>query len=639
MKHLFCLAPISALLSLAALSGCATAPSTTAIPVVAPVPGAEPKPNDGKNHAFTLGSEDFLLDGKPFQIRGGEIHPERVPREYWRHRIQMAKAMGLNAISIYVFWSQHEAEEGKFDFKTGNLDTAEFCRIAQSEGMWIVLRPGPYCCAEYDFGGIPTYLLRHKDLKIRCMDPHYMAAVERYFKVLAAELRPLQVSQGGPIIMTQIENEYGSYAPGHDREYLGWLSGFWRGAGFDTPFYTADGPDEAHIGTGMVMGGALGMDPGENDGQFALARRMGNNQVPTMCSEIYPGWLTHWGEGWAGHGTLSGQLDFFMRRKHSFGLYMIHGGSNFGFMAGANSDSVQGAFSGVAKNYQPDITSYDYSSPISEQGCAASNYGPIREKISSYLPAADKPGPIPAPIPAMRIPEIKMERWTSLWQNLPVPIACDEPKLFEDIGQNQGIVLYRHEAPVPAGKLVAVEAHDYTLVFAGGKSAGTLNRCKHQDTLALPAEGPVSGAPGLDLLVEGMGHINFASYMVGDRKGLLGGVTVDGKKIEGWQMYPFPLKSAWITALPKAQTADGHPGGIFKGHFQLDTVADTFIDMSQWQKGMVWVNGHNLGRYWNIGPQFRLYCPAPWMKKGDNEIIVLDLHQTSANTVRGMLSH
>jgi len=579
-------------------------------------------------HTMTLGPDDFLLDGKPFQIRSGEMHPERIPREYWRHRIQTAKAMGLNAVAIYIFWNEHEIQEGKYDFTTGNRDTAAFLKIAHEEGMWVLLRPGPYCCGEWDFGGIPTYLLRYPDLKIRCMDPRYMKAVESYLVALADIVRPYQVSNGGPIITVQIENEYGSYGPGHDRPYLNRLCEIWRRAQITVPFTTSDGPSDGMLKTGAIPGAAVGLDTGENEKHWALARKI-NPGVPVFTGEAYPGWLTHWGEGWHNGGDLHGLLKFFMDNKKSFNLYVVHGGTNFGFTAGANSGG---------HGYEPDITSYDYGAPITEQGAITPHYLAMRQHLASYLPAGETLPEIPAPIPAIRLPAIKMQRWTTLWNNLPQPLKLEQLKPFEMLGQNQGLMLYRTTVPANAdGKLAFHDLHDYAVVFLDGKYVGTVDRRLGEHDIALPAS--TSAQPTLEILVEAMGHINFAGSMTADRKGITDRVTVGTTVLQNWELFPFPLADAWAAALPQATAPADRPGGIFKGTFDLATPADTFIDMSRYQKGYVWVNGHNLGRYWQVGPQQRLYCPAPWLKAGTNDITVLDLLQTSAAPITGVKSH
>ena len=284
-------------------------------------------------HSFKFGPSEFLLDGQPFQIISGELHPARIPAEYWRHRIKMAKAMGCNTISAYIFWNYHESEEGVYDFATGNHNIAEFIRIVQEEGMWLILRPGPYVCAEWDLGGIPPYLLRIPDIKLRCMDARYMAAAEKYIARLAEEIRPFLITKGGPVLMLQIENEFGSF--GNDRDYLLRLKKVWNSCGIDVPTFTADGPSVKMLEAGSLPGSAVGLDSGSSSADFALAEKV-NPGVPVFSSETYPGWLTHWGEKWAKPDTseLFREVRFLMDNKKSFNLYVIHGGTNFGFTAG-----------------------------------------------------------------------------------------------------------------------------------------------------------------------------------------------------------------------------------------------------------------------------------------------------------------
>ena len=593
----------------------------------APIASAKPPP-----HTFVLGTNDFLLDGRAFQMRSGEIHPNRIPREYWRHRIRMAKAMGLNTLAAYVFWSYHEVEEGRFDFKTGNRDLTEFCRLVQEEGMWLFLRPGPYSCAEYDFGGIPPYLLRYPDLKVRCMDSRYTAAAERYCKALARVIRPLQVTEGGPIILLQVENEYGSYA--NDRAYLQWLHDLWRKLGITIPFSTGDGATPHMLEAGSLPGCAVGLDPGSELSHWDLARRM-NPGVPVFSSETYPGWLTHWGEPWARvtTETICKNVTFLLENQKSFSLYMFHGGTSFGFMAGANADRLTASTNGLASSFMPAVTSYDFDAPVTEQGRATPKYTALRNLIGSY-PPKDKPLPdVPEPIPAMAIPDITLQRWTTLWDHLPKPVKLVQPKPFEMLGQFQGLMLYRTRLiGHKSGPLILRDLNDYALVFLNGKFIGTLDRRLGHDQIALPksdVENPV-----LEILVEAMGHINFSEFLL-DRKGITDRAVLNGMTLMNWEVYGFPLKEQWVVALKASGAASDRPGGFFKGSFQLNQVADTFLDMSGYRKGYVWVNGHNLGRYWDIGPQKRLYCPAPWLRCGANEIIVLDLHQTEPQPIAG----
>ncbi len=579
-----------------------------------------------KARTFSLGEKEFLLDGKPLQIISGEMHPARIPREYWRHRIQMAKAMGCNTIAAYLFWNHFETRRGVFDFSTENRNIAEFVRICQEEGMWVLLRPGPYVCAEWDFGGLPTYLLSIPDIKIRCLDPRYMAAVSGYIKNLAKEIAPLQCTKGGPVLMIQIENEYGSF--GNDRAYMEELRSLWKKNGITVPFFTADGPTPYMLEAGSLPGAAIGLDSGSNEKDFQQAAKQ-NDKVPVFSSETYPGWLTHWGEKWARPDTneLKKEVVYLLETKKSFNFYVIHGGTNFGFTAGAN------AFSPT--QYQPDITSYDYDAPITEQGGPAPKYYMLRNLIASYTGAT--PPPIPAPIPTMDIPPIAMQRTNSVWNFLPKPHRSAQPQPMEAYNQNQGLMLYRTRlVGHKSGKLSIWEPHDYALVFLNNQFIDTVYRDGGKWTVDLPklADGPKD--PVLDILVEGMGHINFAQFMI-DRKGITDRVTLNGMTLMNWEIFPLPMDPGYAqkTAAAPLQPAVQNQGYFFRGEFDLGKTADTYFDLSNYAKGMVYVNGHNLGRYWKIGPQQRLYCPASWLKAGKNEILVFDLHQTEAKAIEG----
>jgi len=582
-----------------------------------------------KTKTFELGKADFLLNGQPFQIRAGEIHPNRIPKEYWRQRIQMAKAMGLNTIASYIFWNYFETEEGKFDFKTGSRNMAEFFQIVKEEGMYLFLRPGPYCCAEYDFGALPPYLLKYPDIKIRCMDPRYTAAAERYIKEIAKITKPFQITNGGPIILLQIENEYGSY--GNDKVYMNWLKDLWRKNGIDIPFATGDGPTSYMLDAGSLPNCAVGLDSGSELAHWDLASKM-NPGVPVFSSETYPGWLTHWGEEWAKVKTedICKEVGFLMENKKSFSLYVFHGGTNFGFTAGSNAFSAKDLPVGITHNFSPDITSYDYDAPLTEQGRVTEKYTALRNLIQSHL-SNEKMADIPAEIPTISIPDIKMERFASLWDNMPKSIKLVQPQPMEYLNQYHGMILYKTQLiGHKSGKLTLREVHDYALVFVDGKFIGTIDRRLNQNSIEIPQTD--SKNPVLEILVEEMGHINFAEFMI-DRKGITERAVLNGMTLMNWEVFQFPLDEKWVISLPKLQKTMDKPLVFFKGTFKLDKKADTFLDMTNYKKGYVWVNGNNLGRYWEIGPQKRLYCPASWLNEGDNEIIVFDLHQTEAALV------
>ncbi len=411
----------------------------------------------------------------------------------------MAKAMGCNTIAAYIFWNFHETEPGVYDFSTGNHNLREFFKMVQEEGMWLIVRPGPYVCAEWDFGGLPPYLLKIPDIKVRCMDPRYMEPAEKYIAKLAEEIKPFMITKGGPIIMLQIENEYGSY--GNDRNYLLRLKEVWKENGIDIPSFTADGATDYMLEAGSLPGCAVGLNPGGTQADFDEARKMCPG-VPVMSSETYPGWLTHWGEQWARPDTnqLLKEVKFLMDTKKSFNLYVIHGGTNFGFTAGANSGG---------KGYEPDITSYDYDAPINEQGQATPKYYALRRLIGSYLPKGKKLPAVPDPVPIMDIPAIGLQPFASLWDELPQPIAAVQPKPMEAYGQDNGFILYTTELiGHKSGHLVVTDIHDFATVFLNGTFIGTLDRRSGINSIELPETG--ADKPLLEILVEDMGRINFA---------------------------------------------------------------------------------------------------------------------------------
>jgi beta-galactosidase len=575
-------------------------------------------------HTFLLSDPEFILDGQPFQIISGEMHPARIPAEYWRHRVQMAKAMGCNTIAAYIFWNYHESEEGKYDFSTGNHNLQEFFKVVQEEGMWLIVRPGPYVCAEWEFGGIPPYLLRIPDIKVRCMDPRYMAAAERYIAKLAEEIKPFMVTRGGPILMLQIENEYGSF--GNDRNYLLRLKEVWKSSGVDLATFTGDGPTEYMLEAGSLPGSAVGLDPGSSQADFDLARKM-NPGVPVFSSETYPGWLTHWGEEWVkpDSARLMNEVKFLMDNKKSFNLYVIHGGTNFGFTAGANSGG---------KGYEPDVTSYDYDAPVNEQGQATPKYKALRKLIGSYLPKGKKLPPIPDPIPVMEIPPIGLQSFTSIWDYLPEPVLSVQPKPMEAYSQDYGFILYRTElVGHKSGKLVVTDVHDYATVFLNGVYIGKLDRREGINSIDLPASDVK--IPVLEILVEAMGRINFAENLI-DRKGITDRVTLNGMTLMNWKVYNLPMDKKYIFDLRSSGKTHNKPGIFYRGNFFLQETGDTYFDLTNYNKGILWINGHNLGRYWNIGPQKRLYCPRSWLSTGLNEILIFDLHLTEPKPVLGM---
>lgn len=576
-----------------------------------------------KSHLFSLGKNDFLLDGKPVQIISGEMHPARIPKEYWRHRIQMAKAMGCNTIAVYVFWNYLETSKGNWDFSSENRDIAGFIKLCKEVGMWVLLRPGPYVCAEWDFGGLPAYLLQTPNIKLRCMDSNFMSAVTRYVQRLSKEIAPLQCDRGGPILMVQVENEYGSY--GNDKTYLETLRNLWQQNGITVPFYTSDGPTNFMLEAGNIAGAAIGLDSGSGDDDFATAKKH-NPNVPSFSSETYPGWLTHWFEKWQKPDTagLLKEVKYLLEHKKSFNLYVIHGGTNFGFTAGAN------AFSPT--QFQPDVTSYDYDAPINEQGQPTAKYYALRKLIKQYV--SYKIPDVPQIVEAMTVAPFSLKPLTSVWNVLPKPIHTPQPQPMESFGQSSGYILYSTKLiGHKSGKLTITELHDYAMIFLNGKFIDTVYRDGGNWSADLPKTNV--DTPRLDILVETMGHINFAQYMI-DRKGITDRVTLNGMTLMNWDTYLLPMQDSFVTSLQITTVDTAKRGLFYAGNFSLSEVHDTYLDMSCYTKGVVWVNGHNIGRYWFVGPQQHLYCPASFLRKGQNKIVVFDLLQAEAKPVKGV---
>lgn len=564
-----------------------------------------------------------MLDGKPFVIRSGEMHYPRVPREHWRERFRMAKAMGLNAITTYVFWNLHEKTQGKFDF-SGNLDIAEYARIAQEEGLFLIVRPGPYICTEWDFGGFPGWLLREKDMKVRTRDPKFLSAAARYMKEVGKQLAPHQITNGGNIILVQVENEYGSF--GGDHEYMNAVKRSIVDAGFTVPLFTSDGPGENFLQRGTLPDVAAVINMGTVDdpaAQWANFARFRHN-VPRMVGEYWIGWFDHWGEK---HHTATIEsvtrgIDYFLKNNISFNIYMFHGGWSFGYMAGANySDTVP---------YQPDTSDYDYDSPLDAGGRPTPKFYAIRELIKRYFPDEKIPEVVDR-TKFIELPKTSLKDTASLEDavRLVNPIASERPLPMESVGQNFGFILYRKRLDrVINGKVEFNEQRDYSHVFVNGKFVGKLDRRLNEQSITINAK----TGDTLDVLVENMGRINYGERLMYDRKGITESVHFGSDELKGWQIYRLPFDD--LSRL-RFSTKQIERPVFFRGSFSLKSVGDTFLDMRKWGKGHVWVNGHHLGRFWNIGPQQSLYLPAGWLKKGRNTIVILDLENDGARTVTG----
>ena len=573
-----------------------------------------------QQHRFEIGKQDFLYDGAPLVIRSGEMHFARIPREYWHQRLQLVRALGCNTVCAYLFWNQHEPQEDQFDFR-GQNDVAAYVRLAQEVGLHVILRPGPYACAEWDFGGFPWWLLRHEGLKLRTRDPRYLEAVRGYLAAVGRELAPLQVTRGGPILMVQVENEYGSY--GDDKEYIGDVRDALHAAGFDVPLFTCDGPSQLPRDTRSDLFSVVNFG-GDPQAAFAALRKV-RPEGPLMCGEYYPGWFDSWGSA---HHTGStdnvlADLSWMLEHRASFSIYMIHGGTSFGFSAGAN-----------APPFRPQTTSYDYDAPIDEAGRPTAKFFAMRLCFQRYLAPGETLPELPAPIGVVRTPEITLDEVAPLFDELGPAHTSQYPLTLEALNQPQGIVVYRTRLPAgPAAKLSLAGVHDLCWVYLDGRISGTLDRRFDEHEIDVPARTePVR----LDLVVEAMGRVNYGP-LLHDAKGLTGAVTLDGTRLTGFDIFSLPLDAAQLATLRFHRGSSSGGPAFFRGTFAMDTLGDTFLDTRKLSKGAIWVNGHALGRYWHIGPQQTLYLPGCWMKKGANEILVLDIDGgAKEHTLRGL---
>jgi beta-galactosidase len=580
-------------------------------------------PTPGTVHTFGAGHSSWLLDGKPFQVLSGEMHPARIPREYWTDRLRKAKAMGLNTVCLYVFWNLIEPELGKFDF-SGQNDIAAFIKEAGKQGLFVTLRAGPYVCAEWEWGGYPYWLANIPGLVVRQNNPQFLKVAGEYLDALGKHLAGLSVKNGGPLILAQVENEYGSF--GNDHAYMAAIRKAYEHAGFDCQFFTADGPGQDMLGGGTFpdLPAAINFGGGPEGSFKELSKfRLGG---PQMNGEFWCGWFDHWYDG---HNTTSvkdqaADLEWMVSRGISVNLYMFHGGTSFGWMNGANSGG---------KGFEPDTTSYDYDAPVAEDGSLTPKYEAFRQVYARHLaPGQTLPNP-PKPLPKITIPRFELNEQTALFTHLPEPFTDDKAPSFEEIHQPYGFVLYRtrvkeaYEGPLELKRL-----QDRALIYVEYKLVGHLERQKGEHTLEVKI--PAGGI--LDILVENQGRINFSEAILNEHKGIEAAI-LGSHTVNDWQIYPLPLNN--LDTFTYSKNAAGGDGPIlFKGSFNLKSLGDTYLDMRGWNKGNVWVNGHNLGRYWHVGPQQALYLPAPWLKRGKNEVVVLDLEPSGMHSVQGILS-
>ena len=602
---------------------------------------------NNKPGTFTTGDKTFLLNGQPFIVKAAEVHYPRIPRPYWEHRIKMCKALGMKAVCIYIFWNIHEQREGQFDF-TGNNDVAEFCRLAQKNGLYVIVRPGPYVCAEWEMGGLPWWLLKKKDIRLRERDPYFMERVKIFEEKVGEQLKPLTIQNGGPIIMIQVENEYGSY--GEDKPYVSEIRDCLRGIyGKELSLFQCDWSSNFEKNGLDDLTWTMNFGTGANiDDQF---RRLGELRpnAPKMCSEFWSGWFDKWG---ARHETRPAKdmvdgMDEMLSKGISFSLYMTHGGTSFGHWAGANSPG-----------FAPDVTSYDYDAPINEYGQATPKFWELRTMMQKY---SDKKLPnVPkAPMPIITVPKFELKEFAPLLSALTKPVN-GSLKTFEEMDMGWGTMMYSTRLPeITSQSVLTGEFHDYAQVFIDKKYIGKIDRVKNEKSLTIPA---VKKGAELIIIVEGMGRINFGRA-IKDFKGIVGNVTLSTETDEAelvltpkqWSNVAIPddyqtaVKALDMVkgvndqvaagkvkgSVPALAFAQGYEGskklgemmkpGYHRGYFNLSKVGDTFLNFETWGKGQVYVNGHAMGRIWSIGPQQTLYVPGCWLKKGKNEIIVLDV--------------
>ena len=587
---------------------------------------------------FTVGDKSFLLNGEPFVVKAAEIHYPRIPQPYWEHRIKMCKALGMNTVCIYVFWNIHEQREGQFDF-TGNNDVAAFCRLAQKNGMYVIVRPGPYVCAEWEMGGLPWWLLKKKDIRLREQDPYFMERVKIFEQKVGEQLAPLTIQNGGPIIMVQVENEYGSY--GENKPYVSEIRDCLRGIyGQELALFQCDWASNFEKNGLDDLVWTMNFGTGANiDQQF---RRLGELRpdAPKMCSEFWSGWFDKWG---AQHETRPAKdmvdgMDEMLSKGISFSLYMTHGGTSFGHWAGANSPG-----------FAPDVTSYDYDAPINEQGLPTSKFWELRTMMQKYslspasspkvkgnkvaLPAVPK-----APMPIIEVPQFRLEKVMDLCGLVTKRVENRDVLTMEDMDCGWGMIQYTTTLPdIPRKSVLTLnDCHDYAQIWVNHQFVGSIDRVKNEKSLMLP---PVKKGDVLNILVEAMGRINFGRA-IKDFKGITSDVQLQTEQ-DGHEM-TYTLKH-WVIrtmaddyeaiktamAANRVEAKDNEAivsdGGYFKGEFTLKKVGDTFLNFEAFGKGQVWVNGHAMGRIWHIGPQQTLYIPGCWLKKGKNEVIVLDI--------------
>lgn len=568
---------------------------------------------------FEIAGDDFVLDGEPFRILSGAIHYFRVHPDDWADRIRKARLMGLNTIETYVPWNAHEPHPGEWDV-SGRLDLARFLRVVADEGMYAIVRPGPYICAEWDNGGLPAWLFTDPEVGIRRGEPKFVAAVSAYLERVLAIVAPLQLGEGGPVILVQVENEYGAY--GDDKEYLRILTDLTRASGIVVPLTTVDQPQDDMLENGSLPDLHKTASFGSRSVERLATLRRHQPTGPLMCSEFWDGWFDNWG---AHHHTTpfdqtAADLEALLDAGASVNLYMFHGGTNFGFTNGANDKGV----------YQPIVTSYDYDAPLDEAGNPTAKYWAFREVLAKFVELPDEVPPAATPAPSFTAPLTDAVPLLSVADRLGEWTWTDDLPTMDALGHYTGFAIYQTEIDVAEPAVLSIgEVRDRAHVLVGSAHVGTLDRDHHDHAITLaPSRGT------LTLLVEDQGRVDYGPR-IGEPKGLIGPATLDGEELSRWAVLPVRLES--LESVREAFAPLGKPGlagPVFaRGTFDLAEAADLFLDTSAWGKGVVWINGFNLGRYWTRGPQRTLFVPAAVVAAGANELIVLELDASPSTTI------
>ena len=592
---------------------------------------------------FEIKDKKFLMDGKPINIYSGAMHYFRTFPEYWEDRLTKLKLAGFNTVETYVCWNLHEPKPGEFCFE-GMLDIERFVKTAEKVGLYCIVRPGPYICAEWDFGGLPAWLLKDKNMQIRCNYPDYTACVERFYRELLSRLAPLQMTKGGNIIAMQVENEYGSY--GNDKEYLAFIEKLMRDCGIDCELFTSDSNWK-----NMLSGGSLPhiykvLNFGSKAKTAFNCLKDFPNDGPNMCGEFWCGWFDHWRDK---HHTrnaadIAKEVKDFLDIDANFNFYMFHGGTNFGFTAGANFTP--------GCPYEPTVTSYDYCALLNEWGDYTPAYHEVRKLLCEKQ--GIEMGELPPSPELQSIGKVKLTKGASLFENLDnigEKHRSAVPEGMEYYGQNFGMIYYE---TVLSGKYdmspVSIkDVHDFGYVYFDGKQKAFIDRTKYTvpnkfslKNLILkksPEDNSVimkalDGDRKIGVLVDTMGRVNYGARML-DRKGI-SDIYIGNQRQMGFDVWTLPLDN--LENLKYAETYDKNEPVFLKGTFKTDSKADCFVHLDGFEKGYVFVNGFNLGRFWAVGPQKSLYLPGALLKE-ENEIIVLSLNGFSTPEVSILDTH